>query len=487
MNHASISLAEQPHGYQNRSFDGPWRIIVKRPGQCLSLLARALAFASSVAGRAVWLALATMLSASAASAAGPILGGGLPAPYQQYGAAPICSTGSCGITFPTVTAETLISQVTCYFYLTNTDGAYDAYLWNGVNGAGAAYNHLPPIETGTYNGDSTYAINAQTQMFLRSGQQPSVTVLNFVGTIPQFDCSVSGHTGSQPAPYQQYVSTNSCKATFCGIAFPPVTAETLISHVTCYLYLNNTDPIFFAELSSGSGATFVSNFFLPVETGMGNGGTTYYVINAQTQMFLSSGQTPTVQVANFNGTISQLDCSVSGYTGSQLAARPATAPPAALSAAGPIPSGPTSPSPYQQYLENGECSAGSCAIAFPTVTAETLISQVTCYLYLNNTEPVDAANLSNGAVGAGQVVNWLPVTTSGTVNDYTAYVINAQTQMLLSSGQTPSVSVFNSVGSIEELECSLSGYTGSKLAARAGPTPPSPGSVPPFFPRAIGQ
>jgi hypothetical protein len=474
---------------------------MKRPGQYLSLLARAPAFASSVTGRAVGLALATMLSASAASAAGPILGGGLPAPYQQYAAAPLCSTGSCGITFPAVTAETLISQVTCYFYLPNTDGAYDAYLWNGVSGAGAVYNHLPPIETGTYNGESTYAINAQTQMVLRSGQQPSVSVLNFAGTIPQFDCNVSGHTGPQPAPYQQYVSTTSCSTGVCQIAFPAVTAETLISQVTCYLNLSNTGPVYFAALSSSSGDTFVDNFFLPIETGT-NSGTTYYVINAQTQMFLSSGQQLFLSLANSDGAISQLDCSVSGYTGSQLAARAATTPPSALSAAGAIPSGAPSPAPYQQYMQNGSCSAASCAIAFPTVTAETLISQVTCYFDVPNNGPVYAANLSNGVAGAGQLVNSFSATTSGTINGKMDYVINAQTRMVLSSGQTPSVSVFNSFGIIGLLSCSVSGYTGSKLTARAGPTPPqaagalpapaggpvppSPGPAPPFFRRAMG-
>jgi hypothetical protein len=476
---------------------------MERPRHRLSLLARAPAFASSVTGRAVWLALATMLSASVASAAGL---GGHPAPYQQYGAAPSCSAGGCAIIFPAVTTETLITQVTCYFYLTNTGPAYFAELANDAPGNGIVNNYLPPIETGVYNGESTYAINAQTQLFLSSGQQPSVTVLNSSGAIPQLDCSVSGHTGPQPAQYQQYASTTSCEAVSCSILFPPVTAETLISQVTCYLYQSNPGSAYFAELSNGTiGAAPVGNFFLPIETGS-NGGTTYYVINAHTQIFLSSGQQPSVTVFNLTGTIPQLDCSVSGYTGSHLAAEAGIAPPpsaqpmpaSAASAAGP--NLPGQPAPYQQLAETHNCSAGSCAIGFPPVTADTLISQVTCYFYLTNSAPVYAANLSNGVNGPGQVVNWLSPTTTGTSSGITAYVINAQTQMLLSFGQTPSVTVFNSVGTMPFLDCNVSGYTGSKLAARAAPTPPpsggpapaggplppSPGSVPAFFRRAMG-
>jgi hypothetical protein len=337
---------------------------MNRPGQSLSPLARAPAFASSLTGRAVWLALATMLSASAASAADPIPAG-LTAPYQQYGAAPSCSAGGCAIVFPAVTTETLISQVTCYFYLTNTAPAYLAELANDAPGIDIVNNYLPPIETGTYNGDSTYAINAQTQLFLSSGQQPSVTVLNSSGTIPQFDCSLSGYTGSQLAAE-------------AGIAPPP----------------------------------------------------------------------------------------------------PAQSMPAlATSPTGPIL--PSQPAPYQQFVQAPNCSALSCAITFPTVRVETLISQVTCYFTVPNTSPVYAAYLSNGASGAGQVVNSFSANATGTVNGNTQYVINAQTQMVLSSGQTPSVHVFNNVGTIGQLLCSVSGYTGSALPAGAGPTPPADGPLPP--------
>jgi hypothetical protein len=341
-----------------------WRIIMKRPGQCLSLLARASAFASSITGRAVWLALATMLSASAASAAGPILGG-LTAPYQQYGAAPSCGAGGCAIIFPAVTTETLITQVTCYFYLTNTGPAYFAELANDAPGIGIINIYFPPIETGVYNGDSYYAINAQTQLFLSSGQQPSVTVLNSSGAIAQLDCSVSGYTGSQLAAE-------------AGIAPPP-----------------SAQPV----------------------------------------------------------------------------------PASAASATEPILPG--QPAPYQQFIQASSCSALSCAITFPTVRVETLISQVTCYFTVPNTEPVYAAYLSNGASGAGQVVNSFSAIGTGTVNGNTQYVINAQTQMLLSSGQTPSVHVFNSVGTIGQLLCSVSGYAGSALPAAAGPTPPADGPLPP--------
>jgi hypothetical protein len=139
---------------------------------------------------------ATMFSASAAPAGGPILGG-KPAPYQQYAYTNSCnSNGYCGLTFPAVTPETLISQVTCWLDLGNANGVSGAYLSNGGGGAATIVNYLPVTSYSFYGGYTYYVINAQTQMFLSSGQQPTVYVSNNVGTITVFECSVSGYASS---------------------------------------------------------------------------------------------------------------------------------------------------------------------------------------------------------------------------------------------------------------------------------------------------
>jgi hypothetical protein len=194
---------------------------------------------------------------------------------------------------------------------------------NGSNGI----TELTPIATGPFGGDSTYVINAQTQVFFGIGQAPSIYVLIGADAVGTLDCLVSGYAssagplpGGQPAPYQQSASPDSCSSGVCSANFPPVAAETLISQVTCYIAAPSAAPAYAAYLWNGAASRSVQDFFAPVPYGAQDS-FTYYAIDAQTQMVLSSGQTPSITVDDGTGTIAELDCTVSGYTLPQQVAR----------------------------------------------------------------------------------------------------------------------------------------------------------------------
>lgn len=110
---------------------------------------------------------------------------------------------------------------------------------------------------------------------------------------------------------------------------------------------------------------------------------------------------------------------------------------------------------------------------------ETLISQVTCNINLNNSNAISLAFLRNGTGGTGEVLNFLPVMTYNTYAGDTSYAINAQTQMFLSSGQAPVVDANLLPSTMGSMNCSVSGYAGSALVAQAATPPPPAGPFPP--------
>jgi hypothetical protein len=168
---------------------------MKLSRRSLHLALAALALGGLIMSRALWLAPMTMLWSATARADLPIPLQQLK-PYQQYAVNDSCGTGSCGVTFPAVTAETLISQVSCWFDVPNTDGVLQAYLWNGLTfGSGAVFSFLPSTYY-TYSGNEYSVINTQTQMYLSSGQTAQVLVSNNVGTMTSLGCSVFGWAGS---------------------------------------------------------------------------------------------------------------------------------------------------------------------------------------------------------------------------------------------------------------------------------------------------
>jgi hypothetical protein len=147
-------------------------------------------------------------------------------------------------------------------------------------------------------------------------------------------------------------------------------------------------------------------------------------------------------------------------------------------------------SPYQQSLANNSCGNGQCAVTFPAVDKETLVLQVTCYLTVSNSG-IFTAQLVNGQ-GA---FNMLPVFTYEASGGTTYYAILSPTYLFLSSGQAPTVQVYNDSGALNVLGCDVAGYgrSGPSPLAdaapppAAGPLPASPGSLPPFSSRLPGQ
>jgi hypothetical protein len=85
---------------------------------------------------------------------------------------------------------------------------------------------------------------------------------------------------------------------------------------------------------------------------------------------------------------------------------------------------------------------------------------------LDNDAPY-AAYLWNGAAGPRSVQDFFPAVLIGASSPYTYYAIDAQTAMLLSPGQTPSVTVDDSTGTLTQpSQCSVAGYTVPQQVAR---------------------
>lgn len=82
--------------------------------------------------------------------------------------------------------------------------------------------------------------------------------------------------------------------------------------------------------------------------------------------------------------------------------------------------------PYQ--YTSGNCNSDQCAITFPAVSAQTLISQVTCYITAPNSSGPSLASLENENQ---TVFNILPVITYNTYSDTTNYVIDAPDSAVL--------------------------------------------------------
>lgn len=178
----------------------------------------ALALAGLIISRALWLAPVTMLW-SATARGQPIP---LPrlAPYQQFTYTYSCESGYCYINFPAVSAETLISLVTCTVTVPNSSGISTAYLWNADEND-VEDSFLPVITYSTYGGNTYYAINTQTGLFLSSGQTPQVFLSNNAGTISYLACSVSGYSGPALLPATAQPSAAPLPSTPAGLPSSP--------------------------------------------------------------------------------------------------------------------------------------------------------------------------------------------------------------------------------------------------------------------------
>jgi hypothetical protein len=128
-------------------------------------------------------------------------------------------------------------------------------------------------------------------------------------------------------------------------------------------------------------------------------------------------------------------------------------------------------SPYQQTATS-DCPSGAdvCSLSFPAVTAETLISHVSCILDLKST----TSSLIYVSLANGSYEDYLPTFSDGTFQNSPYYTISAQTYLFFSPTQTPTISMYGYPAVPGYISCIVSGYT-----RPSGPLPPSEGTPPP--------
>jgi hypothetical protein len=120
-------------------------------------------------------------------------------------------------------------------------------------------------------------------------------------------------TASTPIDaYQAFSDNESCPLTnICSVRFGAVSgSRVLIVHTTCSFILKTGDLVLLAGLTIGGKKP--SNPFPVTKMGDASGGT-YYVINAQTYLFVGKGDIPEVTVGSSGAPVSELECTVSGY------------------------------------------------------------------------------------------------------------------------------------------------------------------------------
>lgn len=129
-------------------------------------------------------------------------------------------------------------------------------------------------------------------------------------------------------PYQVYQSSQCSGSTSCEIAFPQVNTETLIVLVSCAASLS-TSATAYTELYVQNGNV---RFLLPTLNYGAFSVFQLYETNTPTYAFVSTGNNAAVEMNSSSGTITGMDCAVSGYTRSALPPLAETTQPA-----GPLP------------------------------------------------------------------------------------------------------------------------------------------------------
>jgi hypothetical protein len=112
--------------------------------------------------------------------------------YQQFDVAICSDQGDCTIVFPQITtAQTLILHASCSFSLAPGGSITSATL--GTQNT-KANNQLSAAAIGTsLNGLTTYGINAQTYLFVSTGDRPKIDVDGSGSAVQDLACTVSGH------------------------------------------------------------------------------------------------------------------------------------------------------------------------------------------------------------------------------------------------------------------------------------------------------
>jgi hypothetical protein len=136
--------------------------------------------------------ICTTVFSAAAEAAGTRLDP-VTHPYIQTASNVSCTPdANCKIVFPTATApETLVQHVSCQYNLVTGAVTIDALAINNTTGD---QNNLEVFNYANGGGDSIVrGINANTYLFLQTGESAAVVIVPHGGAVKPLSCTVSGY------------------------------------------------------------------------------------------------------------------------------------------------------------------------------------------------------------------------------------------------------------------------------------------------------
>jgi len=112
-------------------------------------------------------------------------------PYQQFGTVNCTFAGDCSIVFPAITfGRTLIRHVSCDFELSTA--GYIGYAQVGSRKANPR-DFLQPFVNWTNEGNSDFAINADTYLIVEKADVPIVEVFANNAPVQDLLCTVTGY------------------------------------------------------------------------------------------------------------------------------------------------------------------------------------------------------------------------------------------------------------------------------------------------------
>jgi hypothetical protein len=113
--------------------------------------------------------------------------------------------------------------------------------------------------------------------------------------------------------------------------------------------------------------------------------------------------------------------------------------------------------PFQEYAAGGSCATqGDCAVLFPVSKASRLlILHASCELTLAIGGTVAKVTLSGPASNARAS---LPAFAYGTATGGN-FGVDAATFLFIAKGETPRIDVYSAGAPVQDLDCTVSGYT----------------------------
>lgn len=140
-------------------------------------------------------ALFTLAATCAAGATTPatpveVMSDPLRNPYQEFASSLPNGIGDNAVLFPAVTARTVITHVSCAFFLPAGGGLTDVYLSGAANNAN---NFLPAFAYTAQSAGTQYGVNADAYLFFSVGEAPRIDIFTTEQAPQSFDCTVTGY------------------------------------------------------------------------------------------------------------------------------------------------------------------------------------------------------------------------------------------------------------------------------------------------------